>query len=255
MTVYAGTIGWSYNFWKGPFYPTKLPSSQFLSYYSTQFNTVEVDNTFYRMPNQQKMLNWKQQTPEDFMFSLKFPRLITHVKLLRDCKKETAVFLERAQLLDKKLGPMLLQLPPGFGEEHFSDLAAYLNGLPKGLRFAVEIRNQTLMNEQLFGLLKDNRIALVWTDNPIMPQNPPLTSDFVYLRLEGDRSKINGILGKVEVDRSVDVKAWAEKLAPLKNRGIVVFGYFGKFFSGFPTVDVRHFMENMGGIGYQKTLM
>ncbi len=254
MTFYAGTIGWSYNFWKGPFYPQKLPSSKFLSYYTTQFNTVEVDNTFYRIPNEQTMLNWKQQTPDNFVFSLKFPNLITHVKMLRDCQRETALFIERAQLLDKKLGPMFLQFPPGFGDEYFSDLAAFLNGLPRGLRFVVEIRNQTLMHERLFRLLKDNHIALAWVDSPIMPQNPPLTSNFVYLRLEGDRSKINGLLGKVEVDRSADVKARAEKLAPLKTQGVTVFGYFGKFYSGFPPLDVRHFMENMG-ISYQTTLL
>ncbi len=149
---------------------------------------------------------------------------------------------------------MLIQFPPSFGEEHFSDLTTYLNGLPRQLRFVVEIRNQTLMNERLFQLLKDNHIALAWVDSPIMPKNPELTSDFVYLRLEGDRSKINGLLGKVEVDRSADVKAWAEKLAPIKTSGIAVFGYFGKFFSGFPPLDVRHFMENIG-ISYQRTLM
>lgn len=254
MTVYAGTIGWSYTFWKGPFYPAKLPNAKFLSFYATQFNTVEVDNTFYRIPTPQTMLNWKQQTPEGFIFSLKFPNIITHVKKLKDCQRETALFLERAQLLGKKLGPMLLQFPPSFGDAHFSDLTAFLNGLPRGLRFVVEVRNQTLMNERLFQVLNDNNIALAWVDSPIMPKNPPLTSDFVYLRLEGDRSKINGLLGKVEADRSADVKTWAEKLAPFKTRDMTVFGYFGKFYSGFPPLDVRHFMENMG-VGYQSTLL
>jgi uncharacterized protein YecE (DUF72 family) len=246
MTVYAGTIGWSYSFWKGPFYPAKLPNTKLLQYYSTQFNTVEVDNTFYRTPNPQTILNWKQQTPDNFVFSLKFPRLITHVKMLKDCRSETALFLERAQLLDKKLGPMLIQFPPSFGDKHFDDLAAYLSGLPRELRFVVEIRNQSLMNERLFQLLKDNHIALAWADSPMMPQNLPLTSDFVYIRLEGDRTKINGLLGKVEVDRSVDTEAWAKKFSPLKTRGVTVFGYFGKSFSGFPPLDAKRFMENMG---------
>jgi uncharacterized protein YecE (DUF72 family) len=253
MTVYAGTIGWSYNFWKGTFYPTKLPNTNLLSFYSTQFNTVEVDNTFYRIPNPQNVLNWKQQTPDNFVFSLKFPNLITHVKMLKDCQRETTIFIERVQLLDKKLGALLIQLPPNFGDERYSDLAAFLNWLPRQLRFVVEVRNQSLLHERFFQLLKDNHIALAWVDSPIMPQTFELTSDFVYLRLEGDRSKVQGVLGRVEVDRQSDVKVWAEKLAPFKG-SIDVFGYFGKFYSGFPPLDVRQFMANLG-VGYQSTLL
>lgn len=253
MTVYAGTIGWSYNFWKGPFYPTKLANTKLLSFYSTQFNTVEVDNTFYRIPNPQNVLNWKQQTPDNFVFSLKFPNLITHVKMLKDCQRETTLFLERAQLLGKKLGALLIQLPPTFGEARYSDLAAFLNWLPRQLRFVVEVRNQSLLHEGFFRLLKDNNIALAWVDSPIMPQTLELTSDFVYLRLEGDRGKVQGVLGRVEVDRQSDVKVWAEKLAGFKSK-IDVFGYFGKFYSGFPPLDVRRFMENLG-VGYQATLL
>jgi uncharacterized protein YecE (DUF72 family) len=203
MTVYAGTIGWSYPFWKGPFYPAKLPSAKLLSYYATQFRTVEVDNTFYRIPNPQTILNWKQQTPPNFVFALKFPNLITHVKMLKDCQRETNLFLERAMLLGEKLGPMLLQFPPSFGETHFSDLATFLDGLPRDLRFVVEVRNQNLLSERLIDVLKSNKIALAWVDSPLMPQTLELTADFVYLRLEGDRGNVNGLLGKVEVDRSV----------------------------------------------------
>ncbi|MGD6810751.1 MAG: DUF72 domain-containing protein [Candidatus Bathyarchaeia archaeon] len=254
MTVYAGTIGWSYPFWKGPFYPAKLPSAKLLSYYATQFPTVEIDNTFYRIPNPQTILNWKQQTPPNFIFSLKFPNLITHIKMLKDCQRETNLFLERAMLLGEKLGPMLLQFPPSFGETHFSDLAAFLDGLPRDLRFVVEVRNQNLLSERLIDVLKSNKIALAWVDSPLMPQTLELTADFVYLRLEGDRGNVNGLLGKVEVDRSVDIKAWAEKLAPFKARGVGMFGYFGKFYSGFPPLDARRFLEDLG-VGYQKTLL
>lgn len=254
MTVYAGTIGWSYSFWKGPFYPTKLSSPKFLQYYATQFNTVEVDNTFYRIPRPETMLNWKKQTPDNFVFSLKFPSLITHVKMLRDCQRETSLFLKSARLLGDKLGPLLLQFPPSFGEARFADLAAYLAGLPRDLRFVVEVRNKTLLHEQFIQTLKENKTTLAWVDNPIMPKPLELTSDFVYLRLEGDRKKVHGLLGKVEIDRSADVKWWAEKLAPLKTGGKAVFGYFGKFYSGFPPLDARLFMDALGA-GCQKTLM
>ncbi len=116
--LHLGTIGWSYNFWKGSFYPNKTASKNFLTYYATQFNTVEVDSTFYRIPTPQAITNWKNQTPDDFMFSLKFPSVITHIKMLKDCQRETDIFLERAKLLGQKLGPLLLQFPPSFGTEH-----------------------------------------------------------------------------------------------------------------------------------------
>jgi uncharacterized protein YecE (DUF72 family) len=93
--LHVGTMGWSYNFWKGVFYPEKLPSKQFLHYYASKLNSVEVDSTFYRMPQETTITEWKNQTPEDFVFSLKFPQAITHVKMLKDCQRETEIFLER----------------------------------------------------------------------------------------------------------------------------------------------------------------
>ena len=131
QNLHLGTIGWSYNFWKGPFYPQKTPSKDFLAYYCTQFDTVEVDSTFYRIPTPQAITNWKNQTPDGFTFSLKFPNIITHIKMLRDCQRETSLFLERTKLLGEKLGPLLLQFPPSFGVEHLPDLADFLQGLPK----------------------------------------------------------------------------------------------------------------------------
>jgi uncharacterized protein YecE (DUF72 family) len=133
--LHLGTIGWSYNFWKGNFYPNKMASKDFLNYYSTKFNTVEVDSTFYRIPTPQAITNWKKQTSEGFIFSLKFPQIITHIKMLKDCQRETDVFLDRAKLLGQKLGPLLLQFPPNFGTEHLPDLA----------RFWRNFRNRTVM--------------------------------------------------------------------------------------------------------------
>ena len=114
QNLHLGTIGWSYNFWKGKFYPNKTAPKDYLAYYASQFNTVEVDSTFYRIPTQPTVTNWKQQTPENFMFSLKFPQIITHIKMLKDCQYETDVFLDRANLLGEKLGVLLLQFPPNF---------------------------------------------------------------------------------------------------------------------------------------------
>ena len=117
-------------------------AKDFLAFYSSRFDTVEVDNTFYRIPPSQVVTNWKNQTPDGFLFSLKFPRVITHIKMLKDCKIETQLFLERANLLGQKLGPLLLQFPPNFGVEHLPDLADFLTELPEPNRYVVEVRNE-----------------------------------------------------------------------------------------------------------------
>jgi uncharacterized protein YecE (DUF72 family) len=196
-----GTIGWSYNFWKDNFYPKKTASKDYLAYYSQQFNTVEVDSTFYRIPTQPTVINWKQQTPQNFLFSLKFPQLITHIRMLKDCQYETDVFLNTVSLLGEKLGALLLQFPPNFGAEYFPDLEVYLQKLPKQHRYVVEVRNKSLLTPEFFSILRANKVALAWADSPLMVQISEVTADFLYIRWEGDRKKVNGTLGKIEAER------------------------------------------------------
>ena len=241
--LYLGTIGWSYNFWKGPFYPKKLPSNKFLSFYASHFNSVEVDGTFYRIPTEQTVINWTQQTPEGFLFSLKFPQVITHIRMLKNCQPETKFFLERASLLEEKLGPLLLQLPPNFDISHLPDLADFLGKLPYTCRYVVEARNESLLTEEFYSLLRANNVALAWVDSPLMPQVDQLTSDFLYVRWAGDRKKVKGILGKIEVNKEKELEAWAGKIKPFLEKKTVVFGYFGKYYSGYPPLDVKRLIE------------
>ncbi len=235
--LHLGTIGWSYNFWKGKFYPNKTAPKDYLAYYSSQFNTVEVDSTFYRIPTQPTVTNWKQITPENFLFSLKFPQLITHIKMLRNCQYETDVFLERVNLLGEKLGVLLLQFPPNFGVDHLADLEDYLRKLPRPHRYAVEVRNKSWLNQEFYSLLRANKVALAWADSPLMAQISEVTADFVYVRWEGDRKKVNGTLGKIEADRTGDLKLVADEIKPFSSK-MEVFGYFGKYYSGYPPSDI-----------------
>ena len=237
QNLHLGTIGWSYDFWKGVFYPKKTASKDYLSYYASQFNTVEVDSTFYRIPAKTTVTNWRQQTPENFQFSLKFPQLITHIKMLKDCQYETDVFLERVSLLGEKLGALLLQFPPNFGIDHLSDLEVYLEKLPKVHRYVIEVRNKSWLTPEFYSLLKDNKVALAWADTPLMAQIWEVTADFLYIRWEGDRKKVNGTLGKTEVDRSGDLKVEAEKLTLFLSK-MNVLGYFAKYYSGYPPSDI-----------------
>jgi len=237
--LHLGTIGWSYNFWKGTFYPQKTPSKNYLAFYSSRYDTVEVDSTFYRMPTSQVITNWKNQTPDNFLFSLKFPGIITHIKMLKDCQRETDFFIERAKLLGEKLGPLLLQFPPNFGVEHLPDLANFLRALPKSNRYVVEVRDKDFLNEGFYNLLKENKAAFAWVDSPKMPTIEQVTADFVYIRWEGDRKRVNGTLGKIEADQTAGLKNWAEKLASHLSKGKEIFGYFGKYYSGYPPSDVE----------------
>jgi uncharacterized protein YecE (DUF72 family) len=251
--LHLGTIGWSYNFWKGKFYPVKTASKNFLTYYASQFDTVEVDSTFYRIPTPQAVTNWKNQTPSNFTFSLKFPSIITHIKMLRGCERETSVFLQRMDLLGEKLGALLLQFPPSFGADHLADLRRFLQNLPKSHRYVVEVRDECFLGEEFYSLLRANGAAFAWVDSPNMPTVEQVTSDFLYVRWEGDRSKVNGTLGKIEADVKDGLSQWANKLKPHLDRGMQIYGYFGKYYSGFPPSDISS-LQNMLDKSFQETL-
>jgi uncharacterized protein YecE (DUF72 family) len=245
--LHLGTIGWSYNFWKDTFYPKKTLSKDYLAYYSQQFNTVEVDSTFYRIPTQPTVINWKQRTPQNFLFSLKFPQLITHIRMLKDCQYETEVFLKTVSLLGEKLGALLLQFPKNFGAENLPDLEVYLQKLPKQHRYVVEVRNKSCLMPEFFSILRANRVALAWADSPLMFQIREVTADFLYVRWEGDRKKVNGTLGKIEAERGEDLKMEAAKIEPLVNKQVEVFGYFGKYYSGYPPSDIVNLQKYLNG--------
>lgn len=240
--IHIGTMGWSYKFWADSFYPKGLEVERFLSEYSKHFDTVEVDSTFYRIPSESTISNWKEQTPDGFLFSAKFPRTITHEKMLRDCEEQTERFIDRVSRLQDKLGPLLLQFPKTFTTKHVRLLQDFLVSLPEGYRFAVEVRNTSLLNEEFYSLLRENRVALALLDRQSMPPMETVTADFIYLRWEGDRKKVMGTLGRVEVDRTNEIEAWAEKIHRLLENS-EVFGYFSKYYSGYPPSDAKQVLR------------
>ncbi|NWG10688.1 DUF72 domain-containing protein [Candidatus Bathyarchaeota archaeon] len=237
--IHIGTMGWSYNFWAGNFYPPETDASQYLTEYAKHFASVEVDNTFYRIPSEATLKRWHDQTPSDFVFSLKFPRVITHVKMLKNCEQETSVFIKRVSSLEDKLGPLLLQFPPGFGTAQFSLLESFLTNLPQKHRIAIEVRNKKLLNNDLYSLLNRKEAALAWVEGQFIPLTDVITTDFLYVRWEGDRRKVNGLLGKVEIDKYSDIKKWADRIGQLLDSSVEVFGYFSKYYSGHPPTDAK----------------
>lgn len=239
--VHIGTMGWSYPFWAGKFYPEKLKPKSFLAEYAKHFDSVELDNTFYRIPSVSVVKAWEEQVPEGFLFSAKFPRVITHVNMLRNCESEVNSFLSRMSQLENKLGPLLLQFPSGFGSSHFPLLREFLSTLPKGFRYAVEVRSKGIHGEKLNSLLRENGVALVLVNQPVIEEE--VTADFVYLRWEGNRRQVNGTLGKIEVPRIKDIEQWAVQVKNFLNRQTEVFGYFSKYYSGYPPNDAQQLLS------------
>jgi uncharacterized protein YecE (DUF72 family) len=237
--VHIGTMGWSYDFWTSNFYPKDAKPESFLSEYAKHFLTVEVDNTFYRIPSKDTVARWRDQTPPEFLFSAKFPKRVTHENMLKDCEDIVRVFLERVSLLQGKLGPLLLQFPYAFKLEHIDLLRDFLSTLPKTFQLVVEVRNKKLLTERLYSLLEENKTALALVEQPFMPTTEVITSNLAYIRLEGDRRKVNGTLGRVEIDRTDDIKEWAEKIKKWADLSSGVFVYFSKFYSGHPPTDAK----------------
>jgi uncharacterized protein YecE (DUF72 family) len=243
--VHVGTMGWSYNFWAGNFYPEGAKPSEYLGEYSKILDTVEIDNTFYRIPSQTSLDKWNTHTPAGFLFSAKFPQIITHRKMLQDCESEVELFLERISTLKNKLGPLLLQFPPSFGPEKILLLKDFLSKLPPKYKYAVEVRNKKMLNEKLYSVLRDHSIALTLTPILPVPETEQITTDFAYIRWEGDRRVVNGTLGKIEVDRSNDIHGWANSITRLLEKTTQVFGYFSKYYSGHPPTDVKMLLESL----------
>jgi uncharacterized protein YecE (DUF72 family) len=237
--AHIGTMGWSYSYWTGTFYPKGTPAGKLLTEYLKHFDTVEVDNTFYRIPYASTVTKWKELTPSNFLFAAKFPKIITHDKMLVDSGEELWVYLKSISQLGSKLGPMLIQFPSEFGPQHMRSLREFLPTLPRGKRFVVEIRNRALLGDDLYNLLRENGVALAFVDSPSMPLSEEITADFAYVRWEGDRRKVNGKMGRTEIDRGKEIERWSVKIRKMLDIVPHVFGYFSKYYSGYPPDDAK----------------
>ena len=183
MNLYVGTSGYSYKEWKGSFYPEKIPAKEMLSYYAGRLSTVEINATFYRMPQQSMLENWKEQVPPTFRFSLKAPQRVTHFKRLKETEDETKYFFETAEILADQLGVVLFQLPPNMKKD-LPRLETFLQQLPATPRVAFEFRHPTWFDDDVLEVLKGRNLALVVSDTDDMPTTHiDKTADWGYLRL------------------------------------------------------------------------
>lgn len=182
--IYAGTSGWAYPSWKPGFYPAKLPSAKFLNHYATRLNTVEVNYTFRRFPTEKLLRGWIEATPPGFQFAIKAHQKITHVARLRDVTDFSSDFVRSLQPLDeeKKLGPVLFQLPP-FLKSDVALLKDFLATLPRSLRIAFEFRHESWFSEEVYASLRTANAALCNAESEKLETPDVQTAGFAYLRL------------------------------------------------------------------------
>ncbi len=183
MNILVGTSGFSYKEWKGRFYPEKLPADQMLGYYSARFPTVEMNNTFYRMPTEKVLLDWAAEVPESFVFAVKAPQRITHIQRLKEAGEETDYFLRTVNVLGARLGPTLFQLPPNMKKD-FGRLQGFLELLPDRWKAAFEFRNASWYTDDVFEALRARDFALAVADTGEEGDAPFVaTASWGYLKL------------------------------------------------------------------------
>ena len=182
MAVWVGTSGYNYPEWRGSFYPPKLPATKMLPYYAERFATVEINNTFYRMPNEKSVAGWSQATPERFKLTLKAPQRITHQARLRDCADLVQYFLQVAATLGPKLGALLFQLPP-YLRKDLALFDAFLETLPPGVCAAFEFRHASWLETEVYARLRAHGLALCVADGEKVSIPVQITADYAYFRL------------------------------------------------------------------------
>lgn len=185
MSIWVGTSGYNYPEWKGSFYPQKLPVAKMLPYYAERLSTVEINYTYYRMPNAKILEGWNRATPERFKLTLKAPKRITHEARLRDCAEHVRYFTETAAQLGPKLGALLFQLPPTLKKD-LALLDAFLETLPAGVCAAFEFRHGSWLTEEVYARLQAKNLALCVADSETMATPVTITADYAYFRLRDE---------------------------------------------------------------------
>ena len=236
---YIGTSGWHYDHWRDRFYPEKLNKTKWLEFYASNFTTVELNNSFYRLPSEAAFASWHDSSPVNFTFAVKMSRFITHIKRLRNTEEAVDNFVGRARILDGKLGPLLYQLPPNM---HRNDevLESFLSILPRGLKHVVEFRHESWLNDKVFEILRKNSVGLCVFDMPAFTCPLVATVDFAYVRFHGS----TGLYSSCYTDE--ELADWAERLANLAANLKAVYIYFNNDAEAFAVrnaITLRAYLE------------
>jgi uncharacterized protein YecE (DUF72 family) len=211
MNFYVGTSGYGYKEWRGIFYPERISAGEMLRFYSGRLNAVEINNTFYRMPTQRLLLSWEKQVPASFVFALKAPQVITHLKRLKGVEEETGYLFNALNALESKLGPVLFQFPKSFRADR-PTLQAFLNLIPAGVSCAFEFRSTSWLDAEVLDVLHKKGCSFCTADTDENPAREIIsTASWGYLRLR--RSHYS----------DTDLSQWIERVLSQKWKKVFVF--------------------------------
>jgi uncharacterized protein YecE (DUF72 family) len=236
--AFIGTSGWNYkHWWGGVFYAQELKPPQWLPFFAQHFDTVEINNSFYRLPSESAFERWREQVPKHFVFAVKASRFLTHIKRLKDPEEPLDLFFSRARLLGPAIGPVLFQLPPQFKAD-LERLEIFLTALRahafgRRIRAVIEVRDPSWLVAPVFDLLRRFNTALCFADWKEMPVADPITADFIYVRRHSGKAG-NGNYGRSELN--ADVKRIQEWL----RRNLDVYVYFNNDWEGYALKNARY---------------
>ena len=239
MRVRIGTSGWVYQHWRGIFYPDDLRQSDWFAYYARSFDTVEINNSFYRLPSVAAFTAWRQQAPSSFVYAVKASRFLTHMKKLRDPEEPLERFFERARCLGPTLGPVLYQLPPRW-QVNLSRFETFLAALPHGYSHVVEFRDASWLIDPVFRLME--RFGVAHCIHDMQPLKIParVTAALVYLRLHGDPAHGGDY-------QEPTLETWAQQIVDWCGQGLKVFVYFNNDIHGYALEDARTLRKMLNG--------
>lgn len=232
LQVHVGTSGWHYKHWLGDFYPERFAPAKMFSWYAREFHTVEINNSFYRLPEEKIFQQWKDMAPPGFLFAVKASRFITHIKRLKDAQDAIDLLFSRAKPLGPTLGPVLFQLPPRW-RANVERLSEFLSILPKRHKYAFEFRDESWCTAQVYDLLRRHNVALCIHDWREMPWPKELTADFTYVRFHGTGSRYGGNYPDEQL------RAWTRLIRSWEPRLSAGFVYFNNDIGGHAIRNAR----------------
>jgi len=232
MGIHIGTSGWHYRHWVGLFYPKGMKPDEMLQYYAGEFTAVEVNNSFYRLPDKETLIAWRDSTPGRFVFAFKASRYVTHMKKLKDAREALGKTLAGARVLEEKLGPVLFQLPPRW-RVNPGRLQEFLKHMPNDVRVAFEFRDPSWFTDEVYGLLRGHGAAFCIYDLQGKKSPTEVTADFVYVRMHGAAGAYQG-----RYTQRV-LSGWTEAVSSWHGTGKDVFLFFNNDSQGYAIENAR----------------
>ena len=235
--IHIGTSGWNYEHWQGSFFPEDLSKKEWLKYYQDHFDTVEINNTFYNLPEASTLEDWRNQVSKNFIFSVKANRYITHMKKLNEPEESLKKMLNVFKSLGKKLGPVLFQLPPNWNFDE-QRLREFLEIIPEEIKTVFEFRDKSWINETTFSILQEKNIAFCIYDLAGYQSPIEMTADFMYVRLHGPSDqKYKGKYGRETLS------TWVDRMNAWKEKGLETYIYFDNDEQGFAPQNALELKE------------